>query len=62
MRLNDQWSCGSRRQRDDRGAQHTSDTFADACRRLEITQSMGRVGCVLDNAADEAVPEFPAAA
>ena len=34
-------------------AQYTSDAFAEACRRLNITQSMGRVGCALDNAAAE---------
>ena len=35
----------------DKGSQYTSDAFAEACRRLNITQSMGRVGCALDNAA-----------
>ena len=30
-----------------------SDAFAAACQRLGITQSMGRVGCALDNAAAE---------
>ena len=34
-------------------AQYTSDAFAAACDRLKITQSMGRVGCALDNAAAE---------
>ena len=33
--------------------QYTSDAFAAACRRLGVTQSMGRVGCALDNAAAE---------
>ena len=37
----------------DKGAQYTSDAFAAACRRLGVTQSMGRVGCALDNAAAE---------
>ena len=37
----------------DKGSQYTSDAFAQACRRLKITQSMGRVGCALDNAAAE---------
>ena len=37
----------------DKGSQYTSDAFAEACRRLNITQSMGRVGCALDNAAAE---------
>ena len=37
----------------DKGSQYTSDAFAAACRRLNITQSMGRVGCALDNAAAE---------
>ena len=34
-------------------AQYTSNTFAAACAKLGITQSMGRVGCALDNAAAE---------
>ena len=34
-------------------AQYTSDAFAAACAKLKITQSMGRVGCALDNAAAE---------
>ena len=33
--------------------QYTSNTFAAACAKLKITQSMGRVGCALDNAAAE---------
>ena len=33
--------------------QYTSDAFAAACAKLKITQSMGRVGCALDNAAAE---------
>ena len=37
----------------DKGSQYTSDAFAAACDRLKITQSMGRVGCALDNAAAE---------
>ena len=37
----------------DKGSQYTSDSFAQACGRLKITQSMGRVGCALDNAAAE---------
>ena len=37
----------------DKGSQYTSGTFAEACRRLGVTQSMGRVGCALDNAAAE---------
>ena len=37
----------------DKGSQYTSDAFAQACRRLGVTQSMGRVGCALDNAAAE---------
>ena len=37
----------------DKGSQYTSDAFAAACQRLGITQSMGRVGCALDNAAAE---------
>ena len=37
----------------DKGSQYTSDAFAAACRRLGVTQSMGRVGCALDNAAAE---------
>ena len=37
----------------DKGAQYTSDSFAQACRSLGVTQSMGRVGCALDNACAE---------
>ncbi len=37
----------------DKGAQYTAGDFADACRRLGVTQSMGRVGCALDNACAE---------
>lgn len=38
----------------DRGAEYTAQTFAAACKRLGVVQSMGRVGCALDNAAAEA--------
>ncbi len=37
----------------DKGTQYNADAFAEACERLGITQSMGRVGCALDNAAAE---------
>ena len=37
----------------DKGTQYSSNAFESACRRLGITQSMGRVGCALDNAAAE---------
>ena len=39
----------------DKGSQYTSDAFAAACAKLKITQSMGRVGCALDNAARRVV-------
>jgi transposase InsO family protein len=38
----------------DRGTGYTAADYAKACRRLGILQSMGRVGCALDNAAAEA--------
>jgi putative transposase len=38
----------------DRGSEYTAETFAAACRRLGVVQSMGRVGSALDNAAAEA--------
>jgi putative transposase len=38
----------------DRGSEYTAAKTAGACRRHGITQSMGRVGCALDNAAAEA--------
>jgi putative transposase len=37
----------------DKGTQYTSDAFAQACGKLGITQSTGRVGSALDNAAAE---------
>ena len=38
----------------DRGSEYTAETFETACRRIGVLQSMGRVGCALDNAAAEA--------
>jgi putative transposase len=38
----------------DRGSEYTAAKTAAACRALGVTQSMGRVGCALDNAAAEA--------
>jgi putative transposase len=38
----------------DRGSEYTAAKTAAACRGLGVTQSMGRVGCALDNAAAEA--------
>lgn len=37
----------------DRGSQYTAGDFAAACGRLGVTQSMGRAGSALDNAAAE---------
>lgn len=37
----------------DKGTQYCADAFAKACQRLGISQSMGRVGSALDNAAAE---------
>ena len=37
----------------DKGSQYTAGDFATACERLGVTQSTGRVGCALDNAAAE---------
>ena len=38
----------------DRGSEYTAADYATACSRLGVRQSMGRVGCALDNAAAEA--------
>ena len=38
----------------DRGSTYTANAFTQLCRRLEIRQSMGRVGSCFDNAAAEA--------
>jgi transposase InsO family protein len=38
----------------DRGSEYTAARTAAACRTLGVVQSMGRVGCALDNAAAEA--------
>jgi transposase InsO family protein len=38
----------------DRGSEYTAETFEAACTTLGVLQSMGRVGCALDNAAAEA--------
>lgn len=40
--------------RSDRGSEYASRKFARACRRLGVTQSMGRVGSCFDNAVSEA--------
>ncbi|GAA2702551.1 hypothetical protein GCM10010412_100670 [Nonomuraea recticatena] len=37
----------------DRGSEYSAARFQDACRRWGVVQSMGRVGCALDNAAAE---------
>jgi putative transposase len=34
--------------------EYTAEAYEKACRRLGVHQSMGRVGCALDNAAAEA--------
>jgi putative transposase len=38
----------------DRGSEYTAQAYETACRRLEVVQSMGRVGSALDNAVSEA--------
>jgi putative transposase len=38
----------------DRGSEYTAAAYGAACRALGVVQSMGRVGCALDNAAAEA--------
>ena len=38
----------------DRGSTYTAKDFTKLCRRLEVVQSMGRVGSCFDNAASEA--------
>jgi transposase InsO family protein len=38
----------------DRGSEYTAARYQDLCQRLGVIQSMGRVGCALDNAAAEA--------
>jgi putative transposase len=37
----------------DKGGEYTGELFAGACEALKVTQSMGRVGSALDNAAAE---------
>jgi transposase InsO family protein len=37
----------------DRGGEYTGEVFAQACAALGVTQSMGRTGSALDNAAAE---------
>jgi len=37
----------------DKGGEYTGDMFTEACTKLGVTQSMGRVGSALDNAAAE---------
>jgi putative transposase len=37
----------------DKGGEYTGDPFAKTCKTLGVTQSMGRVGSALDNAAAE---------
>ena len=37
----------------DKGGEYVGDLFAQACRQLHVTQSMGQVGSALDNAAAE---------
>jgi transposase InsO family protein len=37
----------------DKGGEYVGDLFAQACRALGVTRSMGRVGSALDNAAAE---------
>src|SRR5581483_7358523 len=37
----------------DKGGEYTGDVFASVCEALAVTQSMGRVGSALDNAAAE---------
>jgi len=37
----------------DKGGEYVGDVFAQACSALGVTQSMGRVGSALDNAAAE---------
>jgi transposase InsO family protein len=37
----------------DKGGEYTGDVFADACKALGVSQSMGRVGSALNNAAAE---------
>ncbi|WP_162794607.1 IS3 family transposase [Nonomuraea lactucae] len=39
----------------DRGSEYTAARYQELCRRLGVVQSMGRVGCALDNAAAEAL-------
>jgi putative transposase len=38
----------------DQGGEYTGEVFAQACRRAQVRQSMGRTGSALDNAAAEA--------
>jgi transposase InsO family protein len=52
-RRDPRWRRRRRRVPHRQGGEYVGDVFTEACETLGVTQSMGRVGSALDNAAAE---------